>query len=236
MEPRSRDDDRPEPGAPDWDAPGGTYPRGVELFHQGQVLQEVVQIVSGLVKLTQTDTAGTQSIVGLAGAGDWLGTAAVIADDVSPVSAVTCSDALLKRVSSRTFRRKLQQEPQLASQILRAHARELCRQVTWIGQMCSLGSLARLQCVLCRFASQRAAPSGSAIKLQLPLHQWELASLIGVTPEHLSRLLKDLEHADVIRRDKGWIVIQDPRRLCAETGAPGSIDHPTARVGPGGRR
>jgi CRP-like cAMP-binding protein len=51
------------------------------------------------------------------------------------------------------------------------------------------------------------------IQLQLPLKHWELAELIAVTPEHLSRLLKKMQLEGIVQRDKGWIRIPDVRRL-----------------------
>ena len=195
------------------------YPRGVELFRQGDRLQEVLEVVSGIVKLTQCDASGKQSITGLAAEGDWLGTASVVAARPSPNSAVTCCDALLRRVSSASFKALLRRDPQLSLRIHQAHSRELCRQTTWLGQMCSLSSLQRLQCILCRIAAiQSVRAGGSTVRLQLPLHHWELAEFIGIRPEYLSRLMKEMEARNLIRRDKGWIVILDPKRLCDNAG------------------
>jgi CRP-like cAMP-binding protein len=191
------------------------YPRGAELFAQGEILREVVYVVSGVIKLTQSDALGRESIAGLAFAREWLGTAAVIAGQPTPVTAFTCSDTVLTRVPADTFRALLLRDPRVSLQIHQAHSRELCRQTTWIGQMCSLGSLKRLQCVLCRFvATQSLLTCGSTIKLQLPIRHWELAEFIGVSPEHVSRLLGDMEANGLIRREKSWIVIPDPKRLC----------------------
>ncbi len=201
----------------DWLTSTHTAPAGTELFVQGQTLQEVLHVVSGIVKLTQWDPRGVESIVGFTFAGEWLGTAAVIAESPTPMSAVTCCRTALRRVSARTFRDQLDHNRQLSRQIHEAHSRELCRQTQWIGQLCSLGSLQRLRCALCRLAeAAQGTVSGSAVRLQLPIHRWELAEFIGVTPEHLSRLLKDMERRDLIRREKGWIVIRDFTRLCRE--------------------
>jgi CRP-like cAMP-binding protein len=202
---------------PDPDAVHQTYayPRGVELFRQGDVLPEVLQIVSGIVKLAQSDVMGNESITAVRFDGDWLGTAAVVAGEPSPVSARTCSDAVLRRVPSATFRALLLDDTELSMRIHEAHSRDLCWQTTWLGHMCSMGSIQRLQCLLCRIASFRSVrTSGTGVKMQLPLHHWELAEFIGVRPEYLSRLLREMEAEDLIRRDKGWIIIPDPARLC----------------------
>jgi CRP/FNR family transcriptional regulator len=198
-----------------WRQPTHTYPRGVELFHQGDRLREVCQLESGTVKLTQLDGNGGESIVGLVLPGEWLGTAAVIVNRPTPVSAVTCGRVVVNAWSADAFRRLLQEDPQLSLQIHTAQALQLQRLTSRVGQLCSLTSRERLQAVLCRFASMfRSASSGSSVRLQLPLHQWEVAAFIGVTPEHLSRLLKEMEQDGAIRRDKGWIILPRAADLC----------------------
>jgi CRP-like cAMP-binding protein len=188
-----------------------TYSRGIELFRQGSALDEVFHVVSGTVKLTQIDSNGSESIVGLALPGSWLGTAAVIANTVAPVSAVTCSVAVLGRCLAATFRRLLHEDWQMSWQIHEAHSRDLCRQTNRIGQLCSLTSRERLRSTLLLFA-RMSAPSVAETKrrFRLPIQRWELAEFIGVTPEHLSRLLKEVEHEGFVRRERGWLVVQDP--------------------------
>jgi len=48
------------------------------------------------------------------------------------------------------------------------------------------------------------------MKLRIPLKLKELAQLIAIAPEYLSRLLRELERQGVIRRDKGWLIMTDP--------------------------
>jgi CRP-like cAMP-binding protein len=57
------------------------------------------------------------------------------------------------------------------------------------------------------------AESHTPIRLQSPLKHLEIAQLIAVTSEHLSRLLNQLEQDGLRRRRKGWVIIQDPRKL-----------------------
>ena len=203
----------PEPGA-------CVYPIGVELFRQGHALAEVFFIVRGTVKLTQVDRKGRESLIGLETSPAWIGSAAVIADRPTPTSAVTCTPALIRRCSAKAFRKLLHEDPQLSINIHEAHARELCQQSTRIAQLCSSDSRSRLRSALARFAAA-AVPfgDGQAVKMQLPFRRWELAEFIGVRPEHLSRLLRDLEGDGLIRRAKGWIIVGDVERLADDDGA-----------------
>src|SRR3990170_2990163 len=49
--------------------------------------------------------------------------------------------------------------------------------------------------------------------LRLPLMHKELAQLIAVTPEHLCRLLREMEQQGIIKRNKGLVVVKDPSFL-----------------------
>lgn len=191
-----------------------TYPPGVELFTQGQILEEIFFVVGGTIKLAQTDARGKESLIGFATSLDWLGSAAAMANQVTPVSAVTCSEAVLRRFSLDTFRRLLREDEEVSAIVHEAHAKEICRHINWIGRLNSSDSRARLASVLSRFAlTQVEVRRQRPIRMQLPIRQWELAEFIGVAPEHLSRLLRDMEVDGLIRRDKGWIVIADLDRL-----------------------
>jgi CRP-like cAMP-binding protein len=51
----------------------------------------------------------------------------------------------------------------------------------------------------------------------LPLKHKELAQMVAVTPEHLSRLLKALEHEGVIQRNGNLLTVKNAEGLKAES-------------------
>jgi len=51
------------------------------------------------------------------------------------------------------------------------------------------------------------------IKIQMVLKNWELAQLLALTPQHLCRLVKQLENEGVVMRKKGWLILPDPMKL-----------------------
>lgn len=198
-------------------SPGQLYPQGVELFSQGCALDEVLHLDSGWVKLSRVNQDGREIILELAFAGAWLGTAAVLARTQSPVSVVTCTPARVARMPAGAFREMMQRDSALSRHIHQVHACELCRQIGWIGQLNSLTSRERLQRVIRQFIAVLNLPSSADdVRLNLPLRHRELAQLIVVTPEHLSRLLKELQGEGVIKRQKGWVIIPNVKRLCAD--------------------
>jgi hypothetical protein len=67
------------------------------------------------------------------------------------------------------------------------------------------------------------------VRVALPLRYTELARAIVTTRQHLARVLKQLEDDDLIRRQKGWLVIPDLERFwgCCQratvTGTPAEL-------------
>jgi len=56
------------------------------------------------------------------------------------------------------------------------------------------------------------------VNLIFPLKHKELAQMVAVTPEHLSRLLKQLERDGIIKREKGLLVMNNSQSLIQEYG------------------
>lgn len=195
-------------------APAQAYPKGVQLVREGAVLDEVLLVRAGVVKLARTAGDGRESIIELAFRETWLGAASVIVNKPSPVSAITCTEAMITRIPADQFRRQLRDTPTLSLRVHEAHARELYRQMGWIDELASLSSLERLKLVMRRFiAAIPGQTSNRGVRLNVPLRHWELARLIAVSPEHLSRLLRDMEREGIIERSKGWVIVSDLMRL-----------------------
>jgi len=50
-------------------------------------------------------------------------------------------------------------------------------------------------------------------RIQMMLKNWEVAQLLAITPQHLSRLIGQLESEGVLMRKKGWLILPKPEKL-----------------------
>ena len=208
-----------------------THPKGLELSRQGAMPDEVVYLGGGIVKLVRVDRDGCENILDLAFPGAWLGAAALIARTRHPVTAVTCTRTLLTRIPADVFRRLLTRHPALSSRIHQMHAYELCRQTRRMSQLSAFTSRQRLQQAIRQLIAAFHLPvAEGSVRLRSPLRQWELARLIAITPEHLSRLFKTLEREGILRRERGWLIVPDVGRLCpdGEDDGVAACDGPTS--------
>lgn len=200
-------------------APTLVYPRGTELLQQGAPVLDVYFIESGFVKSVYLDHSGSEIIVGLCLAGSMVGTASAIVEQPSPVTVATVSRCQLCRITAKEFVRLVKTNPQFAWYLQEEQSREIYRQVVRNVELGCHSARQRLEQLLWEMISvPSAVKSQNGFKIRLPMKYWEIAELVSVTPEHLSRLLKQLQQEGLILRKKGWLIIPDPQRLSSSAG------------------
>lgn len=194
-------------------APSQVYPAGTELFQQDSPVKDVYLIDSGLVKLVHLEPYGGEMIVGLRAPG-WVVAAAAILKEAHLVAAVTLTKCSLRRIPSDVFRRLLNTDAETSWRVHQMHSQEVYDQTDHVAQLGCLPARRRLEQLLWGLLSAQEMPrSQHEVKIELPLKRQEVAQLIAVTPEHLSRMLKELERDGTLHRRNGWIVIPDPQKL-----------------------
>jgi CRP-like cAMP-binding protein len=108
----------------------------------------------------------------------------------------------------------LRANPPLAWKVQQIHSRELCEQLNSLGELACCSARSRLARMFKRLiAAGHGSTDGKRNRVRLPLKQREVAELIGVTPEHLNRVLHALSKDGLLYIRKGWIVIPNPHAL-----------------------
>lgn len=186
-----------------------SYLPGSELLQQGIPAEAVYYVHDGIVKLVWNEPKGKESIVGLRWKGWFLGAPPVISDTPCPTSAITLTRSSIERIPSETFLERLRNDPDLAWEMQQNHSREICEQFRWLGELACCSARSRLLHVIERLiTSIGTSPRVRNSQLRLlPLKRKDIAELIAVTPEHLSRLLHQLAREGRIDLTGGWIVV-----------------------------
>jgi CRP/FNR family transcriptional regulator len=190
-----------------------TYGPGAELLQQGAPADDVYLIHEGVVKLVWADLKGRQTIVGLRFSESFLGTSAVITTDVCPTGAITVTRSIIERVSAGRFLDRLREDPELAWRVHQRHSRELYEQMNWLGELACCPARSRVANLLRRLAVSSEPNGPNNARVHLPLKRKEIAELIAITPEHLSRLLHEFSKEGYIDLRDGWIVVADAQAL-----------------------
>jgi CRP/FNR family cyclic AMP-dependent transcriptional regulator len=184
------------------------YPADIQLFQQDALAQDVFLIESGLVKLIRLENEGRELITNLGYPGSLIGASSVIVQESYPVTAATLTNCSLRRISADVFRSLLRTEHQFSWYLHRCHSYEILNQMIRVAQLSCHPARRRLEHLFLQLTSaMELNVSNNEIRLQVPLRHWEVAELIAVTPEHLSRLLHKMEMEGTLRREKGWLIL-----------------------------
>jgi CRP-like cAMP-binding protein len=195
-------------------APSHVYPANIQLYRQGSHAEDVYFINRGLLKLVRMEREGHELIIDLRPRGWLLGTAAVITRQQHPVTAITLSESVVQRIPAAVFNSLLRTNTQFSIHVHQMQSHEAIDHITHMALISCLPAQERLADLLWELAHALELPTSSGeVLLRLPLKHWELAQLIGITPEYLSRLLKKMERDGIVRQKKGFILIQDVQKL-----------------------
>lgn len=195
------------------------YPRGIKLLQQGAPVNDVYFFDSGSAKSVYLDHSGGEIILALSLAGSMVGAASVIAQQPSPVTVATLSRCRLCRIPAEEFLRLVKNDPQFAWYLQKEQSREINRQVLRNVELGCHTARQRLERLLWEMTSvPDTVKSREGLEVHLPMKYWEIAELVSVTREHLSRLLKQMQQEGLILRRKDWLIIPDRMKLNSSAG------------------
>ena len=170
------------------------YPAGVTLFRQGFPAEDVFCIHHGLVKLHRIQSSGDEVIVGLRSEGWFVAVTAALLHGPHMVTGVTVTPCEIFRLTAEKFDQLLRNDVELSLHVHRMHSEEIHDQMVQTADRNYFSGRERLERVFAQFVRIGArADRRGRFEIDFPLRHWEVAQLVGVTPQYLSRLLSDLK-------------------------------------------
>jgi len=191
--------------------PRQTYHPYIEIIKQADPSNAAYFIHEGIVKLSWIDLSGHEMITGLRYRGWIIGAPSVILKKSYSFTVTTLEKSVLRCISAKNFLHLVETHPEFATHMLRMLCQEYFTQGKKLGMLGCVSGRDRLKYLLYQFIRDvyKQTKMHEKMKVHLPLKHKELAQIIAVSPEHLSRLLKELEMQKVIRREKENIIILD---------------------------
>ena len=195
-----------------------TFPPKIEIFRQEQTIGGVYLLEKGEVKMARTEYSGNEVVIEIAEPVQILGITSVLSRLPAAVTATTLTTCSAISLNTRLFLTLVEQEPDLTKSLLRLVSEYSCEQVirhAWLG---TASSRQRLASFLLRYISPRIPHSNGKIRMHFSLKKTDIAGLLAVRPEQLSRLLAGLARNKVIEQERGWIIITNLEKLLQEAG------------------
>jgi CRP-like cAMP-binding protein len=166
--------------------PERTLPSGVILHEQGEFPTSLYLIRSGVVKLVHTRSDGSQTMLGLRSSGWISGVAHTLTNTITTASVVTITSCRVSVFDPQAFRAKLAAGDPVCFRIVCMMAQELVSTRELVKQVMSSSAEQRLKTYL--EESRTEESNWNTVDTSPLLRQGEIAQLLGITPEHLSRL------------------------------------------------
>ena len=191
------------------------FSTGMPLITQGVGVKRVYLISRGVMKLSFVNRSGREFILGLRSAPFLLGASNAILDSPSLVTAIALTPCSARQLAAMHFRRLLRSSPELAYDVTHFLALESSRLTLEMMEANSRGTRSRLIKLLRQLDVSIRATSVPNVGL---LKNHEIAKMLAITPEHLSRLLHALQCEGLLLRDKRRIIIRDQTKEQSSAG------------------
>ncbi|HRN74797.1 Crp/Fnr family transcriptional regulator [Ottowia sp.] len=166
--------------------------RGEWLFQQGEQSTGMYVVVYGEIKLIATTPARGQRLTDVAGPGDSFGEPMMFLERPMVVGAQAANDALVLYLPSEVLFAEIERDPHLARRMLAGLSRRVASLVQALEQQTMANASERVAGYLLR----HAGANGESVTLTAK--KAEIATQLGLTAEHFSRVLRELSAAGLL--------------------------------------
>ena len=174
------------------------YLPGDVIFHEGDECRGVHCIESGLVGIRKLDAGGNEVLLRLSHPGATMGYRSFLAGNDHNNSAEALEPSVICSVSGTTVRSLLEKNPTLGLRFLKHAARDLDDAEEKVLQSTTLPVRARFAHLLLVLKDRYGvAGEDGALVLELPLSRQDMAAMIGIRPETMSRIIRRFEVGDI---------------------------------------
>jgi CRP-like cAMP-binding protein len=158
---------------------------GTVLSKQDQRASQVRLIRSGMVKLTYLSPEGEEFILGLRAEGWWMGAAQVLLDVPNMFNVLAMTSCSVSSIPADDFSQQLMRNPRMLRHYLSSACREKVAQTKLHIMLLSSNAERRLRYML----DEHDNSVWQTVDPTAIMRQADVARLLAITPEHLSRVL-----------------------------------------------
>lgn len=193
-------------------------PAGTELLTDRQS-DRVCIIKEGAVRIHAGD-AGHPVTLALLGPGKVFGLSATSGDHDPQTRVTTLTPSYVCFASWSALMQVFVHYPQVMVKVVSALADGLFRAETWRTRLGMASPCHRLASLLVDLADEFGEPTATGRRMRFRLSQTDLASMVGLSRETVSRQMAEFGRQGWIARDNGLLVLRDSEAVaaCGDTG------------------
>lgn len=181
--------------------------KGETIFMQGDAANEVFLIKGGRIKLTKVLENGTELMLDLRKAGDFVGENMFSEEGEYPVSAVCLEDTLTCGFTRPQFEELVLKHPTVGLQVIKTLSERISWLTTRVGNLAVSNIEDRLYKVLKNVAKEHGAKVSKGVMIQFPLTHEDLSFLTGAHRVTVTRAMKALKEAGKIILENKQLIL-----------------------------
>lgn len=174
-----------------------TYTKGEFIFREGELSETLVIVHTGTIKVSKVSDEGKEQIIRILFPGDFFGQYSLLENKRHYADAEVLEETTVCLLHKEEFKLILERNPTMAMNFMMALSELLQKADEWIGTISLLEVERRLAKALLLFFER----DNDDEFFQLPVPKKDFASLIGATPETLSRKLVYLQSNQILELD-----------------------------------
>lgn len=179
------------------------HKKGNRIFCDGEDGKGFFVVARGQVKVYKMSPEGKEVILHVCGPGDQFGQAAIFGSRKYPAWAESLCECDLLLFPEEPFLALIKEDPHIAISIFYDLSLKLRQLTSQIESLALKEVPGRLASYLIYLAEEQKNPGA----VTLDTSKYQLASMLGTTPETLSRILSDMADRELIRVDRRDITL-----------------------------
>ncbi|PYE51234.1 Crp/Fnr family transcriptional regulator [Paenibacillus barcinonensis] len=185
------------------------YHKGELVVQEGECSDTLYILQLGSVKLCKYNEAGKEHIIRFLFAGDFFGQDCLLHQIPHPSNAVVLENSTICSIRQKEFELLLTHAPKLAYYFLLALSHRLRETEEWNSSINAMTTEQKIAKLLLDFHMRNHAKP----ELRLPVFKKDMALLLGITPETLSRKLNSMQRQQLLQVNGNDIRILQLERL-----------------------
>jgi CRP/FNR family cyclic AMP-dependent transcriptional regulator len=170
--------------------------------------RDIFFVVKGKVRVVNYSLSGREVTLGDVVEGGHFGELAALDGEPRSASVMALEETVVASLSSDQFLKVLRNHPEVTLFILQSLSRIVRRSTERIMDLSTLGANNRVHAELLRLARESMTGPNMAVLKPIPVHS-DIASRVSTTRETVARVLSELSRADILKREKDALVIND---------------------------
>jgi len=193
------------------------YKVGENIYQEGESASGIHFIKSGLIGIRKAALDGYSTLLKIARKGDALGLRALSAEESHRATAKVLKPGLICFVDAETIRPVIQHNHTLGNSLLKHTAHDLGEADERYHEIATRSLRSRLAHLLLLLQEKDVRTNRTGIlKYELPVSRTDLAAMLGVRRESVSRAIHEFEQEGLVHFMDRLVEIPDQKSLLAE--------------------